>query len=68
MSEQNNIETRDPLPVILEILNRIMQMGGNDSEKSSIDNIVAEYQAGNITGPEAEAQAQAILDAKQDYH
>ncbi len=43
-------------------------MGANDSEFSSLDQIITLLDAGDITPTEAIARARGVRDSKQAYH
>ncbi len=53
---------------ILEIADRCVQMGGNDSEIPALFNLTESLDNNEITPEEAKKRAQVIIDNKQDYH
>lgn len=68
-------ESKDGVPSYSEaraeiegIRAEISGMGANDSEFSSLDQIIAELNAGDITPAEAIARARGVRDSKQAYH
>ena len=50
------------------IRSQIASMGANDSEFESVNNIIQQLEAGDITPKEAVAMVSGVRDSKQDYH
>lgn len=45
-----------------------MQLGGNDVESDTIDNIIQQMENREITPEEAVTRVQGVKDGKMDYH
>ncbi len=68
MNENVIPPSKDAKFEILSILNEIMIMGANDSERSQIDNILERLTAHQINPEDAIKEARKIKDSKQSYH
>lgn len=58
----------DYIGIIEGLRQQIYMMGANDVEFGQIDSILNSFKNGDISGDEAAAKAQTVLDGKQNYH
>ncbi|MDP3953511.1 MAG: hypothetical protein Q8P99_01685 [bacterium] len=61
-------ELQNPRPVIEGIRAEIMATGATDFENNALDEVIREFESGNITAKEAVERAYAIQANRQDYH
>ena len=54
--------------IIMGIYGEIYSMGGNDAEKSIIEDILKRFKSGGLTAEEAIQKVYEIKNSKQAYH
>ena len=65
---ENFEQNQNPEMQLMMMRQMAQQQGRNDSEWSTFGDIIEKYQKGELSGNEAIAAGQSILDKKQDYN